>query len=67
MMAQVNVLAGVLMAWAGTAAIMAFTPDIARLLGARTMRAMERLMGLVLILMAVQMLENGIRLFVTSL
>ncbi|MBG3878602.1 MarC family protein [Desulfovibrio oxamicus] len=67
MMAQVNVLAGILMAWTATAAIMAFTPDIARLLGPRTMRAMERLMGLVLIMMAVQMLENGIRLFVTSL
>lgn len=66
MAGQINVLAGVLMAWLGTAAIMAFTPDIARLLGQRTMRAMERLMGLVLILMAVQMLENGIRLFVNS-
>lgn len=67
MMSQASVLGGVLMAWAATALIMAFTPDLARILGPRAMRAMERLMGLILILMAVQMLENGVRLFVQSL
>jgi multiple antibiotic resistance protein len=67
MMGQASVLGGVLMAWGATALVMAFTPDLARILGPRAMRAMERLMGLILILMAVQMLENGIRIFVQSL
>lgn len=67
MMSQLDVLGGIGMAWFATAAIMAFTPDVARLLGPRAMRAVERLMGLILILMAIQMLEDGIRLFVKSL
>jgi multiple antibiotic resistance protein len=36
-------------------------------LGKRGMRAAERLMGLILVLLAVQMLENGLMLFVQSL
>ncbi|MCA1985179.1 MAG: hypothetical protein LDL27_01730, partial [Desulfovibrio sp.] len=31
--------------------------------GARGLRAVERLMGLILILLAIQMVEDGVRLF----
>ncbi|ABB38995.1 multiple antibiotic resistance (MarC)-related protein [Oleidesulfovibrio alaskensis G20] len=61
------VLLGILSAWLGTAVIMLFTPEMTRVLGKRGMRAAERLMGLILVLLAVQMLENGLMLFVQSL
>lgn len=61
------VLLAILAAWAGTAVIMLVAPALTRVLGARGMRAAVRLMGLVLILMAVQMLEDGVRLFLLSL
>ncbi len=54
-------------AWAATLAVMLLAPAMTRVLGKRGMRAMERLMGLVLILMSFQMLEDGIRLFIASL
>jgi len=54
-------------AWIGTAAFMLLAPTMTRVLGKKGMRAIERLMGLILILMSFQMLEEGIRLFITSL
>jgi len=54
-------------AWAATLAFMLLAPALTRVLGAKGMRAMERLMGLVLILMSFQMLEDGVRLFIASL
>ena len=38
-----------------------------RVLGKRGLRALERLMGMLLIMLAVQMLLNGVREFVQSL
>jgi multiple antibiotic resistance protein len=61
------VLAAILAAWVPTAAIMACAPGLTRLLGPRATRAAARLMGLILVLLAVQMLEDGVRLFVASL
>ncbi|WP_461208370.1 MarC family protein [Desulfocurvus sp. DL9XJH121] len=55
------------LAWAATAALMLAIPALNRALGRRGLRAMERLMGLVLILMSFQMLEDGVRLFIASL
>ncbi|MFW6323871.1 MAG: MarC family protein [Desulfovibrionales bacterium] len=57
----------VLTAWIATTAIMVFSPTLKRVLGQRGLRAAERLMGLLLIFLSVQMLEDGIRLFITSL
>jgi multiple antibiotic resistance protein len=54
-------------AWAATAALMLATPLLSRVLGKRGLRAMERLMGLILILMSFQMLEDGVRLFIADL
>lgn len=60
------VLAALFLAWIGTAAIMLSGPAVSRLLGERGLRAMERLMGLVLILLAVQMLEDGVTLYLAD-
>lgn len=54
-------------AWTATLGLMLLAPAMARVLGTRGMRAVERLMGLVLILMSFQMLEDGVRLFIKSL
>ncbi len=62
-----SVLLGIISAWLLTAVIMLFTPELARILGKRGMRAAERLMGLILVLLAVQMLENGLMFFIQNL
>ncbi len=56
-----------LLAWAGTAAIMTASPFLLRYLGDRGAHAMGRLMGMLLILLATQMLLNGVTEFVASL
>ncbi len=56
-----------LLAWAGTAAIMTASPFLLRYLGDRGARAMGRLMGMILVLLATQMLLNGVAEFVTTL
>jgi multiple antibiotic resistance protein len=55
------------LAWAGTTVILAVSPYMLRVLGARGLRALERLMGMLLVLLATQMLLNGVREFVRSL
>ncbi|TVM18433.1 hypothetical protein DPQ33_06730 [Oceanidesulfovibrio indonesiensis] len=62
-----TVMGGLSLAWLATATIMLLMPQLSRVLGNRGMRAAERLMGLILILLSVQMLEDGIRMFVESL
>jgi multiple antibiotic resistance protein len=48
-------------AWALTAAILIAAPFFYRILGERGLTAMERLMGMVLVMISVQMLLDGIR------
>lgn len=59
-------LAGTLLAWLMSLAIMMIGPTLANFLGKRGLRACERLMGLILILIAVQMLEDGFKLYFTN-
>jgi len=59
--------AALFIAWLGTAVIMTASPFLMRFLGDRGSRAFERLMGMLLILLATQMLLNGIAAFVGSL
>lgn len=47
-------------AWAASAAVLLVSPWLLKLLGAKGTRAMERLMGLLLILISVQMFLDGI-------
>jgi multiple antibiotic resistance protein len=62
-----NVPLAVLLAWAATAVIMFFSPDLKRTMGQRGLRAAERLMGLILIFLSTQMMEDGVRMFIASL
>ena len=51
------------LAWLLTAAILVSAPFFYRILGERGLMAMERLMGMVLVMISVQMLLNGISEF----
>ena len=57
----------ILTAWAVTVILMLGFTYMQHLLGERGGRAAERLMGLVLILLSVQMMEEGVRMFIESL
>ncbi len=56
-----------LLAWAGTTVLLTAAPFLTRLLGTRGSRALAHLAGMILILLATQMLLNGIADFVASL
>jgi multiple antibiotic resistance protein len=60
-------LVAVTLASAVSAAILIGGERIMQLLGHRGMRAMERLMGMLLILIAVQMMMNGLSLYLATL
>lgn len=53
-------LAAVLIAWFATAIIVYFASSLGRLLGEKVLLAVERLMGMVLITVAIQMLLTGV-------
>lgn len=53
-------LGAVLLAWLGTALIVYFATDLGRLLGEKVLIAVERLMGMVLVAVAIQMLLTGL-------
>lgn len=56
-----------LIAWAASTLILVASPFVLRVLGTRGSRALERLMGMILVILATQMLLNGVRDFVGSL
>ena len=56
-----------LLAWLGTTVLLVASPFLMDKLGTRGSRALERLMGMILVILATQMLLNGIRDFVQSL
>lgn len=60
-------LVSLLLAWAVTAAIIFSSSYLGRFLGKRGLIAVERLMGMVLVTIAVQMLLNGVSAAVSSL
>ena len=55
------------LAWLGTTVLLVLSPKLMDLLGTRGSRALERLMGMILVILATQMLLNGVRDFVQSL
>ena len=59
-------LAALLIAWSISGIILLSADQLARLLGRRTLTAIERLMGLVLTAVAVQMFLDGIKLFMAA-
>ena len=54
-------LAALVLAWAATAAILLLAPRLARVLGRRGLIAIERLMGMVLTALAVEMVVTGLK------
>ncbi|MEQ8691221.1 MAG: MarC family protein [Pseudomonadales bacterium] len=54
-------------AWLISTILLVSSPIILRVLGERGSRALERLMGMILVILATQMLLNGIRDFIGSL
>ncbi|WP_145361484.1 MarC family protein [Alienimonas californiensis] len=59
--------AALLLAWLGTTVLLVGSPKILAVVGRRGARALERLMGMILVLLATQMLLNGVGDFVRSL
>jgi len=55
------------LAWSAATAILACSPWLMKALGDRGVRALERLMGMLLVLLAVQMFSDGVAQFVRSL
>lgn len=56
-------LTALLAAWAASALILAAAPLLLRVLGHRGLSAMERLMGMLLVMLAVQMVLEGVQSF----
>lgn len=55
-----------LLAWGGTAAILFFAPVLYRWLGTRVLTAVERLMGMLLVAISVQMFMDGLAKYLQS-
>ena len=55
------------LAWLGTTLLLVASPKILAVIGSKGSRALERLMGMILVILATQMLLNGIRDFIKSL
>jgi multiple antibiotic resistance protein len=55
-----------LLAWAATAAILFSAPMLYRLLGSRALTAIERLMGMLLVAISVQMFMDGLAAFLAA-
>jgi multiple antibiotic resistance protein len=56
-----------LLAWGATAAILMSAPLLYKLLGARALTALERLMGMLLVAISVQMLLDGLGTYLASI
>ncbi|WP_449467207.1 YhgN family NAAT transporter [Stenotrophomonas humi] len=56
-----------LLAWGATAAILMSAPLLYKLLGSRALIALERLMGMLLVAISVQMLLDGLATYLTSI
>jgi len=59
-------LAAVLVAWAVSAAVLASAGWLQRFVGEKALTAVERLMGMVLVMIAVQMMMTGFKDFFTG-
>lgn len=60
-------LAALMIAWAATTMLLTASPFMLKLLGARGLRALERLMGMLLVMLATQMLLDGVAEFFATL
>ena len=61
---MVNWFLALVVAWVGTALILLAAPFLLKYLKQRGLTALERLMGMILVMLAVQMLIDGIKVLV---
>ena len=61
------VLSSIILAWLVSLTILMSAPSLKRILGEKGIKATERLMGMLLIFMSVQMFEDGIKLFISEI
>jgi len=61
-----TMIGAIFIAWIGSLIVLFFSSYLRNILGWRGLAALERLMGLILIIISVQMLLTGIQKFVTS-
>lgn len=54
-------------AWAASALILSFSGTFHRILGDKGLNAVERLMGMILVMIAIQMFLNGISAYITTI
>jgi multiple antibiotic resistance protein len=54
-------LLALVLAWAATGLVLLFAAGLARLLGSRGLTAVERLMGMLLVVVSVEMILSGLR------
>lgn len=59
-------LAALLLAWLATGIVLVFGASFARLLGTRGLTAIERLMGMLLVVVAVEMILSGLRQYLAG-
>jgi multiple antibiotic resistance protein len=59
-------LLALLLAWLATGVVLFFASGFARLLGSRGLIAVERLMGMLLVVVAVEMILSGLRLYLAN-
>ncbi|CRX39443.1 MarC family protein [Estrella lausannensis] len=57
---------GILIAWLGVIPVLLFTPYLQKVLGNKGVTALEQFMGMVLAMIAIQMLLSGIKLFLAA-
>jgi multiple antibiotic resistance protein len=61
-----TVAGAVALAWLGTTIILSVSTSVFRLLGPRGALALERLMGILLVMLSVQMVLDGVGAYLTS-
>jgi multiple antibiotic resistance protein len=52
------------LSWLGVLSVMIAAPHLQRLIGKKGMIALEQVMGMVLAMVSIEMVANGVRLFV---
>ncbi|WWO97648.1 MAG: YhgN family NAAT transporter [Candidatus Dasytiphilus stammeri] len=63
---MISMISALLGAWLGTLVILLLSGIFLRLLGDKGISALERLMGLILVMLATQMVLDGIRIYLSS-
>lgn len=63
---NITVSLGLIVAWIGVGLILQVTPYLQKLLGNRGIVALEKLMGMILVMISIEMILGGLQLFLTT-